>query len=180
MNIRVANPDDLKDIVNIYNQAITAGQRTADLTTFDVKDRIGWFTSHDAERHPILVADTGRKVIGYLSISPYREGRQALRQTAEVSYYVDFECHGQGTASLLMRHALTICPALGIRVLFAILLEGNDASIRLLNRFGFEKWGFMPGVATFEGVELGHLYYGRHIMTGQQGAQPGAFGAGWL
>ncbi len=55
------------------------------------------------------------------------------------------------------------CPVLQIKTLFAILLEDNCASISLLEKFGFEAWGFMPKVADFDGREVGHLYYGLRL-----------------
>src|SRR5215211_7403683 len=54
-------------------------------------------------------------------------------------------------------------PGLRIRHLFAIVLEGNRASLKLLENLGFEQWGFLPRVADFDGDEVGHLYYGRHL-----------------
>ena len=39
--IRIAELADLADLVEIYNQAISEGQRTADMHTFSVDDRLG-------------------------------------------------------------------------------------------------------------------------------------------
>jgi L-amino acid N-acyltransferase YncA len=44
----------------------------------------------------------------------------------------------------------------------AIVLEGK-ASLKLLRKRGFEQWGYLPRVADFDGKEVGHLYYGRHV-----------------
>jgi phosphinothricin acetyltransferase len=43
------------------------------------------------------------------------------------------------------------------------VLEGNQASLNLLEKMGFEQWGYLPRVADFDGREVGHLYYGRHM-----------------
>ncbi len=43
MNIRIARIDDLGPIIGIYNQAIAAGQKTADITPITVDDRKQWF-----------------------------------------------------------------------------------------------------------------------------------------
>jgi len=100
---------------------------------------------------------------GWCSLSAYRAGRAAFRFTAEISYYIAPAYHRRGIATALVEHALAACPALQIRHLFAIVLESNEASRRLLEKMGFEKWGYLPRVADFDGREVGHLYYGRHL-----------------
>ncbi len=163
MNIRTAKIEDLGAMVEIYNQAIAVGQKTADLTPVSVEERKTWFEAHPADKYPILVAEEDDTILGYLTLSAYRPGRMALRHTAEVSYYVHFDHHRKGVASKLLRHAIEICPTLHIKTLFAILIDSNEASIRLLEKFGFERWGHLPGVAEFDGVEFGHYYYGLRV-----------------
>lgn len=163
MNIRIARMEDLGALVEIYNQAIAVGQKTADLTPVSVEDRKAWFEQHAPSQYPLLAAEQDGVILGYLTLSPYRPGRMALRHTAEVSYYVHFEHHRQGVASQLLREAIDLCPALQIRTLFAILIDSNQASVRLLEKFGFEQWGHLPRVAEFDGVEFGHLYYGLRV-----------------
>jgi L-amino acid N-acyltransferase YncA len=78
----------------------------------------------------------------------------ALRYTAEISYYIDGTFHRQGIATMQIHHAIAACPKLEIKNLIAILLDRNEASIRLLENFGFEKWGGLPNVADFDGEEF--------------------------
>jgi L-amino acid N-acyltransferase YncA len=163
MNIRIAKFEDLEVVVDIYNQAIVAGQKTADTTPVTIDDRKQWFEDHSAEKYPILVAENGNVIVGYLTISAYRPGRHALRYTAEVSYYVHIDHHRKGIASNLLTHAIAICPELKIKTLFAIIMDSNQASIGLLAKHGFKEWGHMPRVAEFNGIEVGHLYYGLRI-----------------
>ena len=157
---------DLESLVDIYNQAIAAGQKTADLTPFTAAERMKWFEEHSPDKYPILVAEKKKQIVGYLTISEYRSGRNALRHTAEVSFFIHFEYHRQGIASSLLRDIIKICPTLKIKTLFAIVLDSNQGSATLLKKFGFEKWGHMPRVAEFDGVEVGHLYYGLRIHHG--------------
>ena len=163
MIIRLALQSDLPTIVEIYNQAIQTKQSTGDLQPVQVEDRAAWFRAHPAEKYPIFVAEEEGQVVGWCSISAYRQGRAAFRHTAEISYYISFSYHRRGIGTALIEHALAACPTLQIKHLFAIVLEGNQASIRLLEKLGFEKWGCLPQVADFDGKEVGHLYYGRHI-----------------
>lgn len=163
MTIRTAAIEDLKAMVEIYNQAIAVGQKTADITPFTTGDREKWFLDHTPDKYPIWVAENDNEVAGYLTISPYRPGRMALRHTAEVSCYIHFEHHRKGVASNLLRHAIGTCPALQIKNLLAIIIDSNQASINLVEKYGFEKWGYLPRVAEFDGIEYGHVYYGLRI-----------------
>ncbi len=163
MIVRFAQLDDLPAIVDIYNQSIPSKRATGDTQPLRVEDRLDWFQEHRPEEHPIFVAEADRKVTGWCSLSAYRPGRAALRFTAEISYYIDYEYHRKGIATVLVDHALAACPALGIKHVFAIVLEGNQASLNLLENMGFERWGYLPRVADFDGNEVGHLYYGRHL-----------------
>ena len=163
MIIRFAQLDDLPVIVDIYNQSIPSQQSTGDTQPLRVEDRLSWFEEHRPDRHPIFVAEVESQVAGWCSLSAYRPGRAALRFTAEISYYLAPAYHRRGIGTALVGHALAACPALQIRHLFAIVLEGNQASLRLLEKMGFEQWGHLPRVANFNGKEVGHLYYGRHV-----------------
>ncbi|MEZ5023664.1 MAG: hypothetical protein R2728_10480 [Chitinophagales bacterium] len=50
------------------------------------------------DNFPIYVLEIDGKVIGWISLSAYRKGRNALRYNAEVSYYIhqDFQQQGFG------------------------------------------------------------------------------------
>ena len=50
-------------------------------------------------------------------------------------------------------HTIGHSTELKIKTLFAILLDINTSSIAILKKFGFSKWGHMPRVADFDGVE---------------------------
>jgi len=162
MMIRFATQIDLYRIVAIYNQAISFHNATADTVPFTAEQRLEWFESHHPDSYPIYIYEDSTEVLGWLSISPYRL-RPALSRTAEVSYYVDYAQHGKGIGSALMRHALDDVPRLGKKVYLAILLEWNTRSIHLLENFGFEKWGYLPEVAEFDGRLCGQFYYGRRV-----------------
>jgi L-amino acid N-acyltransferase YncA len=158
--IRFATPADLPRIVEIYNQAIAARNATADTVPFIAEQRLDWFHMHSADTYPIYVCEQAGQIAGWLSVSPYR-GRPALSGTAELSYYVDYNFHNIGIGSALLAHALADAARIGKRVYIAILLEWNTASIRLLEKYGFERWGYLPEVAEFDGRLCGQYYYGK-------------------
>ena len=161
-DIRIATSPDLPAIVAIYNQAIAAGNATADTVPQTVESRRGWFEEHAPESHPIYVYEEDGRVLGWLSVSAYR-GRPALARTGEVSYYVDYACRGRGIGSALLGHALADAGRIGKKVYLAILLEVNTASLRLLEKHGFQRWGYLPGVAERVGGLCGQYFYGRNV-----------------
>jgi L-amino acid N-acyltransferase YncA len=161
--IRLATLTDLPRIVAIYNQAVAAGNATADTIPQKVEDRVVWFNEHSPEQYPIYICeDPQDQVAGWLSVSVYRP-RSALQRTAEVSYYVDYSRHGLGIGSALMQQALAEAERLRKKVFLAILLEGNTGSMRLLEKFGFERWGYLPEVAELSSGLSGQFIYGRNV-----------------
>ena len=101
MNIRTAERRDLSAMLDIYNYEVKNGT-----ATFDVEPRAGaageaWFAAHNTGNHPLLVAEEDGKVLGYASLSPYRDF-DAYLQTVELSIYVAPESRGRGIASALM------------------------------------------------------------------------------
>ena len=66
-------------------------------------------------------------------------------------------------ATALVEHAIAACPELRLKNLFAIVLERKTARLELLGKMGFEKWGYLPRVADFDGEEIRHLYYGQRV-----------------
>jgi len=163
VTIRAATITDLPAIVAIYNEAVAQRFATADLDPVTIADRSQWFHDHDPASYPIFVAEREGTVAGWCSLSAHRPGRAALRRTAEISYYVRAADRGRGVATALVQHAIDQAPRLGKHVLFGILLERNDASIRLLKKCGFELWGRLPDVALIEGELVSHVYYGRSV-----------------
>jgi L-amino acid N-acyltransferase YncA len=161
--IRVATLNDLPSIVTIYNEAIKSRFATADISPVSADSKRDWFIEHEPAQHPVYVWEEANEIRGWCSLSPYRLGREALRFTSEISYYVRADSYRQGIASNLIQHSIGKCASLQIKNLFAIVLEANTRSRGLLEKFGFERWGFLPRVADFDGQECGHIYYGRRL-----------------
>ena len=107
--------------------------------------------------------DKQKKITGWCSLSAHRKGRMALENVAEISYYVEHSYRGQGIGRQLMQHALLEAPKLGLHNLFAILLDINQISIRLLEKNGFSQWGHLPDIAEFPDKICGQFIYGRKV-----------------
>jgi len=163
IHLRVAELADLSAIVTIYNQAVPTRRSTANITPWTVEGREMWFMEHKPDKYSIFVAEVNSEVIGWCSLSAYRPGRMALRFTAEISYYIDTSYQRQGVGSVLVSHAVESCPALGIKNLIAVLIDRNKSSQKLLEKLGFQQWGYLPRVLDFDGQECGEFYYGKRV-----------------
>ncbi|WP_421919966.1 GNAT family N-acetyltransferase [Marinifilum sp.] len=163
MQIRLATPKDLPAINEIYNQAVRKRYCTADLEEISMEEREKWFTSHIPNKYPVFVMEENKVIIGWMCYSPYRQGRRALQTALEVSYYLHDDHQGKGMGSQLMDFAIKQASQYHIKHLFAILLEPNMASIKLLEKFGFERWACLPNIANVDGEWCSHVYYGREI-----------------
>jgi len=164
INIRDAEIEDIDRINDIYNYVIHEKFKVAYLIPWTKDMRLEWFKEHNHKEYPIYVAEIDNVVIGFVFIHPYRQGRVALKQTAEISYFVDNNYRRMGVGKKLIEYMELKCCILGIKTLFAIIIDNNEASINLIEKCGYEKWGHLPKIAIFDNIEVGHLYYGKRIL----------------
>lgn len=163
LNVRKAKPEDNYRITEILNQAILAGNATAILEPFTPEQRLEWLQEHLSEIYVVYVAEMNGQVVGWLSLSPYRKGRQAFRHLAEITYYIDYAYHRKGIAKSLYQKALEHCRQHDIDKLIAFLYADNKASVEMLDKLGFEQWGFLPGTISIKGKKLDHVIYGKNL-----------------
>ncbi len=161
--IRIAGIEDLECIVEIYNQAIDAQFQTAYTDRVSVVERVEWFHRHPENKFPLFVYVTDGRVTGWISASPYRQGRAAFRYCVEISYFVHTSYLKKGIGSQLLEHMLNACRELKYKTALALILDKNIASAKLLEKYGFEKWAFLPDIADFDGVVCSHVYYGKPL-----------------
>lgn len=155
--ITVAQSKHLKAVNDIYNQAVSDGLRTAHLHPTTLEERKVWFKEHPDSLYPIFIYKKYAEVCGWLSISPYRAGRQALNEVVEVSFYVDYAHHREGIASRLMKHAIRFCKNNNYRLIVAFLINQNEASISLLQKFDFQSAGRIPKAVHHKNEFRDHL-----------------------
>lgn len=149
--IRHADEQDMPAVLAIYNASIATGLSTTDVEPISLEQRLLSFRQHEPDRRPFWVAEReGAGVIGYCSLRDFY-GRPAYAPTAEIAVYVDERHQGEGVGSALLSHAVQQCERLGIRTLIAFVFTANEASMRLFERFGFERWGTLPNIANLRG-----------------------------
>ncbi|MCX6286574.1 MAG: GNAT family N-acetyltransferase [Bacteroidetes bacterium] len=162
--LRKAVEGDLPALVEILNHGIKTRQSVGYYVSQSVAEMKDWFAEHmHSERYPVMVAEEDNQVIGWISLSPYRKGREAFNRTGEISAYIHEDHFRKGIGQKLLDHILLFAAGTGFRIIFAIVLDRNTPSIKLLEKNNFERWAFLPEVAEIDGILLNHLYFGKRL-----------------
>lgn len=159
---RYALPEDLEEIVRIYNSTISSRLVTADLTPVSAESRREWFYRHTPGKRPLWVVEESGGIIGWIGFQPFHS-RIAYDATAEISLYLDESVRGRGLGLQILNFAGEVAPELGIETIIGLIFEHNIPSIRLFEKAGYEEWGFLPGVADLDGIKRGLKYFGKKV-----------------
>jgi L-amino acid N-acyltransferase len=154
--IRKANLADLPAMLDIYNGAILNLTATFDLVEQTIEQREQWFHKF-GEQHPLIVAEVNGEIAGYCGISPYN-AKEAYAKTVEISIYLSDKHRGKGIGNALMKDIIDRSRELGFHTIIAGITEGNDASIRLHEKYGFEFAGKLKEVGFKFGEWQNVLY----------------------
>ncbi|WP_326540603.1 GNAT family N-acetyltransferase [Pseudorhodoferax sp.] len=168
---RDARPSDLPRIVEIYNFAVATRKCSCDLEPTTVEAKRPSFAQHTPGHRPFWVAEDVAKpelgAVGYLGFFHFMNERPGYFITADLAVYLHPHYQGKGLGSYLIRQAIAFSPTLGIETLTATIFASNDASIRLFEKMGFDRWGYMPRVARLEGVEKDLVLVGKRLCEPQ-------------
>ena len=141
---RIARSEDLNSITEIYNEAVSHTTATFDTTPKNPDEQEAWFAHHN-EKYPVVVADSGGRIVGWASLSQWSD-RCAYSDTAEISLYVRADQRGKGIGKKLMDAVLAEGQKGGLHTVIARIVEGNEMSVHIHQAFGFESVGVMKEV----------------------------------
>jgi len=151
LDIRRAKLEDLKQITEIYNDAVEKTTATFDTEPKTAEQQEVWFASHDA-RHPILVAEDDGVITAWASLSQWSD-RCAYVDTAEISLYVKSDCRQKGIGKQLMSATLQEGKSVELHTIIARIAGSNKISVDMCKSFGFQYIGTMREV----GKKFGNL-----------------------
>jgi phosphinothricin acetyltransferase len=137
--IRTATIDDAEAIRTIYNREVETTTVTFDIMPRSLAEQRSWIADRSGA-HTVLVAVLDDEVVGFGSLSPYRE-RAAYSTSVEDSVYVHRDHHGQGVGRLLLAELVERGTAHGFHAMFARIVAGHEASIGLHAALGFDVVG---------------------------------------
>jgi phosphinothricin acetyltransferase len=137
--IRIAERRDAAQLRDLHNHFVEHSTATFDLVHRTIDEQVQWIDDH-AGSHPAIVAAIDGRVVGFGSLSSFRE-RPAYSTTVEDSVYLLDEFQGRGVGTRLLRELVRLAQAHGFHSIVARIVGGNDASIRLHASCGFEIVG---------------------------------------
>ena len=166
--VRPATAADLPAVTAIYRHHVLHGLASFEVEPPDAAEMARRFTAIRELGLPYLVAENAGKVAGYAYAAVYRT-RPAYRYTVEDSVYVDNDYAGRGIGSALMPALIDGCSAAGRRQIIAVIGDSaNHASIRLHEKFGFQRVGLLPAVGYKFGRWVDSVLMQRDVGGGQR------------
>jgi len=146
ISIRDADDRSAEAIAAIYNDAVLRTTAIWNDATVDAADRAAWIAGRRGAGFPVVVAvDEHGEVVGYASFGDWR-AFDGYRCTVEHSVYVRGDQRGRGVGRALMLELIARARMLGKHAMVAGIDAGNEGSIRLHERLGFERVGLLPQV----------------------------------
>jgi ribosomal-protein-alanine N-acetyltransferase len=107
----------------------------------------------------LIFRSNDRKLVGGLTLANIRRG---VAQAGSIGYWVGAPYTRQGYMTAAVRALIPYCfGTLRLHRLEAACIPGNNASIALLEKTGFQREGYARGYLCINGVWHDHLLYAR-------------------
>jgi L-amino acid N-acyltransferase YncA len=135
--VRGATAGDAEAICAIFNTAIVERRSTFETTLRSAAD---FEARVDDARLPLLVGASEERVLSWAGLTPY-SSRECYAGIGEASVYVDDGARGRGTGTALTEALAGAAQERGFHKLIGKLFTDNAASIRLVERCGFDSVG---------------------------------------
>ncbi|GAA3567639.1 N-acetyltransferase family protein [Snuella lapsa] len=153
--IRPVRIEDSKELLGIYNYYVVNSIVTFDLeplTLREFEEKVRTIITS----YPFIVFEEEGIILGYAYASKWRK-KPAYNFTVESTVYVRQDAHGKQIGSKLYAELLRLLKQGSCHVVIGGLTLPNEASVKLHEKFGFEK------VAHFKAVGL---KFGRWLDVG--------------
>jgi phosphinothricin acetyltransferase len=135
--VRLATDADAPAINDILNHYVVHSTATFILEPQTLEERLEWM--HDrGSLHPVIVAELDGAIAGWAALAPFR-ARQGYRQTVEFGVYVHHDRHRQGLGRALLADLIARARAAGGHVLIGGCCHESEASLALMQSFGFTE-----------------------------------------
>jgi L-amino acid N-acyltransferase len=160
MEITDAVESDIPAITAIYNDVIRTSTAIFNDAPVSVEDRIAWWKVRAAQGYPVLVAKDENGIAGFATFGDFRPW-PGYRFTVEGTIHIDSLARRKGVGAALLEVLIVRAREAGKHVMVAGVDSENFASLRFLERSGFERVGHLREVGNKFGgfLDLVFLQY---------------------
>ena len=138
MTVRTADLEDTAQIVEIYNTYVRSSHATFEVEPINAAEMALRMGESIDGAYRSLVAEENGCIAGYAYGHRFRP-RAAYLHSIELSVYIDDRFTGRGIGTALYSILIPDIISKGFHAVIAGISLPNDASIRLHEKFGFEK-----------------------------------------
>jgi phosphinothricin acetyltransferase len=136
---------DSETVLEIYRIGLETRNATFETTVPSWQE---WDSKHLT--HSRFVSVTDSIVVGWAALTPFST-REVYRGVAEVSIYIAAGFRGKKIGSNLMEQIIISSELNGIWTLVSSVFPGNEATLRLHEKFGFRIIGKRERIAKLDG-----------------------------
>lgn len=138
MHIRDAREADLNAINEIYNQVLLTSTAIYSDTPVTEEERRTWWHARRLQQYPVLVAAEDSLVLGFATFGDFRPW-PGYRYTVEGTIHIREGVRRQGVGRVLLDSLVERARAAGKHTLLGGADAENTASLRFLEKYGFER-----------------------------------------
>jgi L-amino acid N-acyltransferase YncA len=149
MNIRPAVHSDFEALTEIYNDVVMHSTAIYRDLPVSVEDRLEWWRGQQEKSFPVLVAEDQGQILGFASFGDFRPW-PGYRLTVEGSVHLRPDARRHGVGSALLSELVAEAKAAGKHILMAGVDSENTASLRFLEKAGFQRTAHLR--------EVGHKF----------------------
>lgn len=160
--IRPATHADLSAINAVYNFYVDTSAATFDLEHTPLAWREQWYHERVDRGLPVLVAESGGEVAGWVCLSPWSP-KAAYARTVDESIYIADAFRGRGIGRALLGAALDEARTLGLHVVMAGVTACQEASLALHRSLGFVQAGHYAHMGFKLGAWHDVVWLQRHL-----------------
>ncbi len=137
MEIRKVNLKDARQIGEIYNFYVMETHHSFENEAVSINDMMDRIEAISADC-PFLVCAEADKIFGFAYATHYKP-RSAYKHSVEVSVYIKNDVKHKGIGTRLYEKLFEEIDKMNVHAIIAGISLPNEASIKLHEKFGFEK-----------------------------------------
>lgn len=137
MEIRKVTLTDARQIAEIYNFYVLETHHSFENEEVSLNDMMDRIEAISADC-PFLVCEENGEILGFAYATHYKP-RSAYKHSVEVSVYIKNDVKHKGIGTKLYEKLFEEIDKMNVHAIIAGISLPNDASIKLHEKFGFEK-----------------------------------------